>query len=82
VAELEAVHRHKERLTESRKRAVRLNWRREERCTGAQGPGGVLETWMLWEMNEEEMMWYLPWYNSAYIPWHIQLIYTVVYIEQ
>jgi hypothetical protein len=62
----EAEQRRRERLTEARKRAVQtLERRREELGTAA--PGGLLGTRMLWEMNEEEMLWYITWYIYIYI---------------
>jgi hypothetical protein len=59
----------------------------EQRCTKRR----VLETWMQWNMNDmdavgHEMMWYIPWFFTMYIPldvpWYIPLIYIMIYIEQ
>jgi hypothetical protein len=61
-------------LARSLSRGVRSAWlklaralqtlqrRREERCTG-----GLLGTRMQWEMKEDKMLWYIPWYIRIYI---------------
>jgi hypothetical protein len=33
--------------------------------------GKLLWTRMLWEMNEEKMLWYIPWYIRIYISFNI-----------
>jgi hypothetical protein len=67
----EAEQRHRGRLTEASKSTpdVEAATRRAlpKFIVGAAGPGKRMQ----WEMNEEKMLWYIPWYIHIHISFNI-----------
>jgi hypothetical protein len=76
VTVAQAAQRHRDCLTESQKRAVQtLRRRREQHGLGARGRAGDMDAVdSVWKMNEQEMMRYIPWYYSMYIPFDIHTV--------